>query len=191
MGLIGFVILICVAVGRPRGGILADARLRLLSGFVVALVLIARLAGLAGLFNVFVFHEFRAYNRISPFITLFSLAAVAMIVDFFLARRKSYSYWLLGGCVLTFGAFDQIPIARFSNQPNEKRRFYEDKFFIRQLESRLPAGTMVFQLPYTDLFHNAGRERMLPYDQTRAYLHSKTLRWSWGRWMAEIMIGPR
>jgi hypothetical protein len=180
IGLIGFVILCCVAVGSPRGGILADARLRLLSGFVVALVLIAEVGGFGSLFNVFVLHEFRAYNRISPFIALFSLAAVAMIVDSFLAGRKGYSYWLLGSCVLIFGAFDQIPIARFSNQPNEKRLFYEDKFFIGRLESRLPAGTMIFQLPHTDFPLDARRERMLPFDQARAYLHSKTLRWSWG-----------
>jgi len=35
-------------------------------------------------------------------------------------------------------------------------------------------------LPYTDFPVDAGRERMLTYDQARAYLHSKTLRWSWG-----------
>jgi phosphoglycerol transferase len=180
IGVIGFVILICVAVGRPQGRILGDTRLRLLSGFVIALVLIAEVGGLGSLFNVFVVHEFRAYNRISPFIALFSLAAVAIIVDAFLAGRKSYSYWLLGGCVLIFGAFDQIPIARFSNQPNEKRLFYEDQFFIGQLESRLPAGTMIFQLPHTDFPLDARRERMLPFDQARAYLHSRTLRWSWG-----------
>jgi phosphoglycerol transferase len=175
IGVIGFVILFCVAVGRPRGGILGDARLRLLSGFAIALVLIAEVGGFGSLFNVFVVHEFRCYNRISPFIALFSLAAVAIIVDAFLAGRKSYSYWLLGGCVLIFGAFDQIPITMFY-----KRLFYEDQFFIGQLESRLPAGTMIFQLPHTDFPLDAGRERMLPFDQARAYLHSKTLRWSWG-----------
>jgi phosphoglycerol transferase len=180
IGVLGFVILCCVAVGRPQGRILGDARLRLLSGFVIALVLIAEVGGLGSLFNVFVLHEFRAYNRISPFIALFSLATVAMTVDAFLAGRKSYSYWLLGGSVLIFGAFDQIPIAVFSNQPNDKRLFYEDQFFIGQLESRLPAGTMIFQLPHTDFPLDAGRERMLPFDQARAYLHSKTLRWSWG-----------
>ena len=200
IGAIGFVILCCVAVGRPQGRILGDDRLRLLSGFVIALVLIAEVGGLGSLFNVFVVHEFRAYNRISPFIALFSLAAVAIIVDAFLAGRKSYLYWLLGGCVLIFGAFDQIPIAEIggegpmisppaagvgygtvvSNQPNEKRRFYEDKFFIGQLESQLPAGTMIFQLPHTEFPLDGGHERMLPFDQARAYLHSKTLRWSWG-----------
>ena len=53
-------------------------------------------------------------------------------------------------------------------QPNDRRLFYEDQFFIGQLESRLPAGTMVFQLPHTDFLSDAGRERMLPYDQARA-----------------------
>ncbi len=180
IGVIGFLILCCVAVGRPRGRILGDTRLRLLSGFVIALVLIAEVGGLGSLFNVFVVHEFRAYNRISPFIALFSLAAVAITVDALLAGTKRYSYWLLGGCLLIFGAFDQIPRAWFSNQPNGRRLFYEDQFFIRQLESRLPAGTMVFQLPHTDFTLDPAPERMLLYDQARAYLHSKTLRWSWG-----------
>ena len=67
IGVIGFAILCCVAVGRPRERVLGDARLRLLSGFVIALVLIAEVGGLGSLFNIFVVHEFRAYNRISPF----------------------------------------------------------------------------------------------------------------------------
>ena len=130
IGAIGFVILICVAVGRPRGRILGDARLRLLSGFVVALVLIAEAGGFGSLFNVFVVHEFRAYNRISPFIALFSLAAVAIILDAFLAWKKRYSQVLLCGSLLIFGAFDQISLAPFGNREHERRRFYEDQFFI-------------------------------------------------------------
>jgi uncharacterized membrane protein len=180
IGAIGFVILCCVAVGRPRGRILGDARLRLLSGFVIALVLIAEVGGFGSLFNVFVVHQFRCYNRISPFIALFSLAAVAITIDALLAGRKRYLHWLLGGCLLIFGAFDQIPVFELSHQPNGKRLFYEDQFFIGQLESRLPAGTMVFQLPHSDLLSATGRERMLREDQFRAYLHSKTLRWSYG-----------
>jgi len=39
---------------------------------------------------------------------------------------------------------------------------------------------MVFQLPYEDFVYGSRRERMLPGDQMRPYLHSKTLRWSWG-----------
>ena len=145
IGATGFVILIGVAVGRPRRRILGDARLRLLSGFVVALVLIAGAGGFGSLFNVFVVHEFRAYNRISPFVALFSLAAVAIIIDALLAGKKRYSQVLLCGSLLIFGAFDQISLAPFGNREHERRRFYEDQFFIGQLESRLPAGTMVFQ----------------------------------------------
>ena len=66
IGVIGFVILCCVAVGRPRGRILGDSRLRLLSGFVIALVLIAEVGGFGSLFNVFVVHEFRATTASAP-----------------------------------------------------------------------------------------------------------------------------
>jgi phosphoglycerol transferase len=180
IGAIGFVILCCVAVGRPRGRILADARLRLLSGFVIALVLIAEVGGFGSLFNVFVVHQFRTYNRVSPFIALFSLATVAIILDALLPWRKWYSQGLICGCLIIFGAFDQTPVVLFSNWENEKQQFYDDQFFIRQLESRLPAGAMVFQLPHTDLLSGAVPERMLPEDQLRPYLHSKTLRWSFG-----------
>ena len=180
IGAIGFVILICVAVGRPRERLLGDARLQILSGFVVACVLIAGAGGFGSLFNVFVVHEFRAYNRISPFVALFSLAAVAITFDGFLSGKKPYSQGLLCCSLLIFGAFDQISLAAFGDREHERRRFYEDQFFIRQLESRVPAGTMVFQLPYEDFLHGGRRERMLPGDQMRPYLHSKTLRWSWG-----------
>src|SRR5262249_23493934 len=98
----------------------------------------------------------------------------------FLAGKKRYSQVLLCGSLLIFGAFDQISLAPFGNRGHERRRFYEDQFFIRQLESRVPAGTMVFQLPYEDFVYGFRRERMLPGDQMRPYLHSKTLRWSWG-----------
>jgi phosphoglycerol transferase len=76
--------------------------------------------------------------------------------------------------------YDPPALLLLSWEPNGRGLFYEDKFFISQLESRLPAGTMVFQLPHTECPFDGGWERMRPYDQARAYLHSKTLRWSWG-----------
>lgn len=180
IGAVGFLILICVGVGRPRGRLLSDARLGILSGFVIAVVLVAGVGGFGSLFNVFVIHEFRAYDRISPFVALFCLAAVAITLDAFLLAKKRYWQLLACGSLLILGAFDQISLTAFGNREHEKQRFYEDQFFIKQLESRLPAGTMVFQLPYEDFVYGFHRERMLPGDQMRPYLHSKTLRWSWG-----------
>ena len=180
VGAVGFVILVCVAVGKPRGRALGDPRLRMLSSFVIAFVLITSAGGFGSLFNVFVVHEFRCYNRISPFVALFSLAAVAITSEAFLAGKKRYSQVLFFGCLLIFAAFDQISLVAFGDREHERQRFYEDQFFIEQLESRLPAGTMVFQLPYEDFLYGGRRERMRPGDQMRPYLHSKTLRWSWG-----------
>ena len=68
---------------------------------------------------------------------------MAITVDAFLAGRKRYSHGLFCGCLLIFGAFDQIPVTVFSNQPKDRRLFYEDQFFIGQLESRLPADQSI------------------------------------------------
>jgi phosphoglycerol transferase len=70
--------------------------------------------------------------------------------------------------------------AAFGKDATDRQLFYEDQLFIRELESLLPAATMVFQLPHTTLLPDPSPERMRLYDHARAYLHSKTLRWSWG-----------
>ena len=140
IGVIGFVILICVAVGRPRGRILGDPRLRILSSFVVAFVLIAGAGGFGSLFNVFVVHEFRAYNRISPFVALFSLAAVAIIVDAFLAGKKRYSQGLLFGSLLIFGAFDQISLAAVWKPGTRETKVLRGSVFHSSTRIPCPSG---------------------------------------------------
>jgi phosphoglycerol transferase len=49
-----------------------------------------------------------------------------------------------------------------------------------KLEARLKSGTMIFQLPNTGYPADGAHERMAAYDNSRAYLHSTNLRWSWG-----------
>jgi phosphoglycerol transferase len=43
----------------------------------------------------------------------------------------------------------------------------------------MPAGSMVFQLPYLSYPENPAPAAMQPYSHLRAYLHSTTLRWSY------------
>ena len=116
--------------GQATGTYFRRYSIRLLSGFVIALVLIAEVGGLGSLFNVFVVHEFRAYNRISPFIALFSLAAVAITIDALLAGRKRYLHWLLGGCLLIFGAFESNTRSScFRSSQNEQRTVLRGSVF--------------------------------------------------------------
>jgi phosphoglycerol transferase len=180
IGSLGFLLLVIVAVVQPKNTALADPRMQLFSAFVIAFVLIAEVGGFGSLFNVFVMHQFRAYNRVSPFISLFSLAAVAVTLDHLCHQKPGYLQLCVAGVILLAGSFDQIPVAFFRYHRGEEEQFYNDRQFIRKLEPRLSPGAMIFQLPNTGFPPDGKHERMQAYDNARAYLQSKTLRWSWG-----------
>src|SRR5690606_21770837 len=71
--------------------------------------------------------------------------------------------------------------------------------FMGELESRLPAGSMVFQLPLRTYLNDPGTERMRPYDHLKVALASRTLIWSYPalanrqvRWhQAAALLEPR
>ena len=180
IGTLGFVVLVGVAILGGWGETRFDARLRTLAGFAIALLLIGGVGGFGSLFNVFVMHEFRCYNRISPIISLFSLGAVAILFDHVVNKLQPYWRYFGAVVILFVGAFDQVTIYFFKYHTAVEQSFREDSKFIAQLEQRVPSGLMIFQLPNTGFPLDGMHERMGPYDNARAYLHSKTLRWSWG-----------
>jgi phosphoglycerol transferase len=180
IGSLGFLLLTLIAVARPSRGILSDTRLAQLAGLSIALVLVAEIGGFGSLFNALILHEFRCYNRISPFISLFSFAAIAIVLDDLLRQRQGVIRYGIFISIVLAGLFDQIPVALFRSHRAEERRFYDDRYFIQELERRLPANAMIFQLPHTGFPMDAGQNKMAPYDNARAYLHSHNLRWPWG-----------
>jgi hypothetical protein len=147
---------------------------------VITLLLIAGAGGFGSLFNVFVIHEFRAYNRVSPFLSLFSFGAVAVALDHLSRRMHPYLQFFVAGAITLVASFDQVPVAFFKHHTAEEQGFKQDRQFINQLEGRVPRGMMIFQLPNTSFPPDGVHERMRPYDNARAYLHSNTLHWSWG-----------
>ncbi len=52
--------------------------------------------------------------------------------------------------------------------------------FVDRIEASLPKGAMIFQLPYVSYPESAGYFRSGGYDHLRPYLHSSSLRWSFG-----------
>jgi phosphoglycerol transferase len=180
IGTAGFLILIAVAIVQPGDKIFGDPRMRLFSRFVIALVLIAGLGGFGSLFNIFVMHEFRCYDRVSPFVSLFSFGAVAVAFDHLSRRIHPCLQFFIAGPTILVASFDQVPVPLFRVHDSEERQFYQDQAFIHKLESRIPSGSMIFQLPNTGFPPDGWHERMGPYDNARAYLQSTRLRWSWG-----------
>lgn len=73
----------------------------------------------------------------------------------------------------TYGANDAILAAN-------RDAFQSDQRFIETIEGQLQSGDMVFQLPYHPYPESGVVNAMGDYSLLRGYLHSDTLRWSYG-----------
>jgi phosphoglycerol transferase len=187
LGAIGLVCLLGFAGARAAGLLAADDALGPAAALTAASLLLAQVGGLGSLFNVLVAPDIRGYNRIVVFVAFFALHATAVLVSRLLERLPAvFRTPKLRNVVLvligTAALGDQVPRTFLANTRwASAPAFDEDAAFVSQLESRLPAGAMVFQLPHAtipvDLTSSAPMEI---YDPGRAYLHSRTLRWSWG-----------
>jgi phosphoglycerol transferase len=58
--------------------------------------------------------------------------------------------------------------------------YRSDRDFVARVEASVPAGAMVYQLPYVPFPENPPVQGMVDYDHFRAYVHSRSARWSYG-----------
>lgn len=176
-----------------RDTLLAASRLTL------AAVLLATVGGFGSLFNLLVTSDIRAYNRISPFITFFSLTAVALAIDALFRSRR----WRVAAAVAiaVVGLADQRAAAVYLNSVHRDiaAEFASLRTLIRHVEAQLPADAMVFELPFRMYPNDDGGPRMQPYENLKPYLASSTLRWSYpamsnqqARWQqAAALLAPQ
>ena len=160
---------------RSAGDLLHD-----LSVLNIFSVLLGTIGGFGLLFALYVSTGIRSYNRIC--IAFFALMAVAIGVDSIYrrtSRARGIFYVVLA--VVFVGAFlDQTTSAYVPKYEKTKAEFVEDQQFINQIEASVPAGAMIFQLPYVPFPEHPRVNKMADYDHLRGYLHSKNLRWSYG-----------
>jgi phosphoglycerol transferase len=192
LGLLG---LLAFLLGRAAG--LLPRRDEVLDGaapLALFTLLWATVGGFASFFNVFVMSDIRCYARIVVFLSFFCLAAFGALLTRAAAgvplapRLRTPVRWVALALLLAAGLADQIPIMHlWTLREGTVAAFDEEQKLVHEIESRLPAGAMVFQLPHMTVpVDRATYPPMLYYDPGRAYLHSRTLRWSWG-----AMIGRR
>ena len=166
--------------------------------------------GVGSAIEVFITPDIRAWNRISVVIAFFSLLAVALLLDRLVGslRPRRGGAALAGGlltAVLVFGVFDQTTDAFIPPYSAIARQWRSDGDFVAEIQARLPRGAAVFQLPYVPF--PEGYPQTQPGDQVatyatkyellRGYLHSTTLRWSYGAmkgragdWAAQLAGQP-
>lgn len=196
VGTVGFVWLMLCALGTlvgAGGWFAARSLLRNASVGVLAALAVASVGGVASLIEVFVTPDIRAWNRISVFIAFLSLLAVALLLERLLAwLGRERRGRLLGQAtllaVLVFGVYDQTSDSFVPPYAATARQWRSDSRFVAAIERRLPRGASVFQLPYVPFPEGypetpVGDEvatYSTKYQPLRGYLHSATLRWSYG-----------
>lgn len=182
LGSIGFLLLLFVLLTGAKGKVFRDPRIRLLASLTFGLVLLAEVGGIGSIFNIFVTDQFRCYNRVSPFLSLFSFGALAVAADCGM-RLVPFARLALLSLLMIFGAVDQIPLVLFSHRAALEHQFRADQASIQNLEQLMPPNAMIFELPDTTFPLDPGANRLLPYDNARPYLHSHRVKWSWGSMM--------
>jgi len=196
VGMVAFVWLLFDSVWRMLRG-KAPTGSGLQSGWILAYSALGGVTNLIALF--FGFQIFRATNRVSIFLSCIALLFLAVRLSRLLqGRSRSIGFSLAAG-VLVLGVFDQIP----RRDPSEKRaerieRVRSDAEFGRALEEALPTSAMVFQLPVLGFPEVVPPHRLADYELFRPYLHTNSLRFSYGgakfrarsRWQRDLEVLP-
>ncbi|HVA49415.1 MAG TPA: hypothetical protein VNH11_23820 [Pirellulales bacterium] len=174
-----------------------------LAALNIAAVLLATVGGFGSLFALLVSAQIRCYNRMSLFIALLSLFAVAILLDRLADwfHGKGYRIWqyrLALACLAAFGLVDEIGRSRAPDYAALKAQFECDRDFVREVEQQLPADAMLLQLPYFPFPETPPLHQLGDYDLVRLYLHASALKFSYAamrggaadRWQKEVSALP-
>ena len=187
VGALGFVFLgFSFLFGRKlasQSRLVAGLGLLAVCGFLLATV-----GGLGSLFATYISPQIRCYNRMSIYLGFFALFAVALFLTWLLDQSRRWGRPGLAAAsafcvaVLAGGIWDQTTPAMVPHYAETKAAFASQKAFATQVEQRLPAGAMVWQLPFFEFpeASSPNNRNFGSYDQFRPYLVSHTLCWSHG-----------
>jgi hypothetical protein len=177
------------------------------SAAIAIALAVASLGGLSSLIEFFITPDIRGWNRISVFIAFFALLAVAVLLDALIrsARRRGGAYRLWPAVVLAvvvFGAYEQTSDYFIPNYAADRAQYRSDGSLVATIQQRLSPGAAVFELPYVPFPEgyeggDVSTSFELSYELARGYIHSHSLRWSYGAmkgraadWSAELAGQP-
>ena len=182
VGSIGFLGLLAQLVYRKELVSGARGLLYDLSALNIFAMLLATIGGFGLLFSLYISSAIRCYNRISVYIAFFSLMAVALGLESIYRRttkRRTILHALVAAALI-IGFLDQTSPWYVPYYDSNQAAFVSDEQFVNRIETSVPAGSMIFQLPYVQFPETPAINKMVDYDHFRGYVHAKNLRWSYG-----------
>jgi phosphoglycerol transferase len=144
----------------------------------------AATGGLMTIASLLAVEVLRCPNRMTVYLGLLGLAAALLGLQGWAARRRRARAWAVAApaAVALLGLFDQGALTwRDPRSTGAPAAFASDRALVQRLESALPAGAAVFQLPYRPMHCILSMtHRHAEQDGFRPYLHGRALRWSFG-----------
>ncbi|MDP2183254.1 MAG: hypothetical protein Q8K99_11885 [Actinomycetota bacterium] len=186
LGVIGFLALLAWTAFRIRPSRKGPASevMEPLGAMNLTALLVGVLGGFGSLFAFFVSPEIRAYNRVSVYIAFFSLFALALLLDRFAFNRPwaqlPFATAALVAVLVIVAVLDQTTPSMAIDFGGLSAAYENDDAFVAAVEASVPPGSMIFQLPYVPFPESPPVGGMPDYEHFKAYIHSKTLRWSYG-----------
>jgi phosphoglycerol transferase len=177
--------------------------LNYLSVLNIAAVLLGTIGGFGALFALLISPQIRSYNRISVYIAFFAFFAIVLLLDrveqrFFSTRGRRAAFCILIVFLLVLGIVDQSSKRFVPSYGMTRAEYRSDADFIREIETAVPPGSMIFQLPVKRFPETPPIERLGDYDLFKGYLHARQLRWTYGAmkdrrsdtWQTSIVVRP-
>jgi hypothetical protein len=182
LGLAGVAALLALAVVTSRATLSRPKRPVPAAAAAVAwIVAYSVVGGLNGLLGLSGFVWLRATNRSSIWILALVLLWAALSLSRApLARRRAASA-IAATLALALTLRDQLPPRTTAGAIRDLgAHVASDASFCQSLESTLPPGAMLFQLPVVDFPEGQRVLAESDYEHLRPYLHSRRLRFSYG-----------
>jgi phosphoglycerol transferase len=187
VGAVGLLILFaCLLVS--LSGRKLDSRLALSSLIGLILLLFGTIGGFGSLFAIFISTSIRGWNRISIFISFAAIALFFIALQILVEKQKWVNSYKAGIVFVPFisvaliamGIYDQTNWACKACNVATRNDFLTEQKFIQSIESAIPKGSAIYQLPYIPFPETPPLHRLSPYDPLSGFIQSKNLLWSSG-----------
>ncbi len=180
MGLFGFGGLTVLMVKFLRGGQNKSQVTYFLGLMVIGMVLFTTIGGFGSIVAKFGFSRFRSLNRISVWIICLTYLFIGLHLEEFLRRGRSWRTRVCLSLLLAFALLELAPSqGRFSSLAGLSS-FTSDQDFFAAVESKLPRGASVLQLPFAPFPEIGPIYGMSDYEHLRGIVFTKELKFSYG-----------
>lgn len=170
----------CIAIATVLVDGKSEKRIRLCGCFILLLVLVSTVGGASSAIGL-IFSLLRCYNRMVVYIAMFCIIVFAVLAEkaktFFSAKKVAGSVQYIMLILLTvFAVWDQTTQANVYDYEAVKKEYMQDAEFVHAIETIMPEGAHIFELPILPTGVTAIHE-LRDYELYKPYLHASSTKW--------------